>query len=190
MFYLDAWVVERAAGELLEGDVRSPGFSTGVIHDSRLAKSITSLHQDLEDGRTTLLERQSRLAFILSHWILNHSDTTRSARTGSEPAGVKKAKEYLRERASEPVSLAELSQAAGLSAFRLNRVFSRIVGLAPHAYQVLLRVEKARKLLATGIRPAAAAAEAGFADQSHLNRHFRRITGVTPGEYGKIVQDR
>jgi len=189
MFYLDARIVERVAGELSECDARCPGFPAGVILDPLLARLITSLHQDLEDGRTTLLERQSRLERILSHWIVNHSDETRPMRTDSESAGVKRAKEYLRERFSEPVSLAELSRAAGLSSFRLNRAFSRAVGLAPHAYQVLLRVEMARKLLAAGVRPADVASETGFADQSHLNRHFSRITGVTPGVYGKIVQD-
>lgn len=190
MFYLDAEVVECAAGELAGCAVRAPGFPAGVIHDPLLARAIGSLHQDLEDGSTTLLERQGRLSVILSNWISRHSETRRAVRAGPEPAAVKRAKEYLREGFSGPVSLAELSQAAGLSAFRLNRVFSRAVGLAPHAYQVLLRVEKARKLLAAGISPAAVAAETGFADQSHLNRHFRRITGVTPGAYGKIVQDR
>lgn len=190
MFYLDANVVERTAGELGERDAVPPGFPAGVIHDPILARSLSSLHQDLENGCTTLLERQNRLSQLLSRWIVRHSGKTRSVRAGREHAGVKRAKEYLREKVLEPVTLVELSQAAKLSAFRLNRVFSRAVGLAPHAYQVLLRVEKARTLLAAGIRPVDVAVQTGFADQSHLNRHFRRITGVTPGVYGKIVQDR
>lgn len=46
------------------------------------------------------------------------------------------------------------------------------------------RVIRARALLAQGLPPAAVAAATGFADQAHLTRVFRRITGVTPGRYG------
>ena len=64
------------------------------------------------------------------------------------------------------------------------------MGLAPHEYQVQLRVNRARALLESGESAAQAALDSGFADQSHLNRHFRRILGLTPGAYRKIVQDR
>jgi AraC-like DNA-binding protein len=57
------------------------------------------------------------------------------------------------------------------------------VGITPHAYLVQRRVRLARGLLAAGRTPAQAAAEAGFADQSHLTRAFLRQLGVTPGRY-------
>jgi AraC-like DNA-binding protein len=58
-----------------------------------------------------------------------------------------------------------------------------VYGLAPSDYQRQLRVRAARRLLARDIAPAAAAAAAGFADQAHLTRWFRRYYGVTPGAY-------
>jgi AraC-like DNA-binding protein len=192
MFYLDAPVVESVAGELAGASAFSPDFPGGVIQDPLLARELRALHLALEGGETTLLERQNRLATILARWISRHSERPPGALAppGSEPAAVRRAREYLRERAAQPVSLAELSQAAGLSGCRLNHVFSKSVGLPPHAYQIQMRVALARGLLAAGASPAKAAAETGFADQSHLTRHFRRITGFTPGAYGKIVQDR
>ncbi len=51
-----------------------------------------------------------------------------------------------------------------------------------------LRVRLAQRLLRSGLRPAAAAVAAGFADQSHLHRHFARIVGVTPGAYARAVR--
>ena len=190
MFYLDAPVVERLAGELDGQGVKIPDFPGGVIQDPQLASALRRLHLDLEAGSTTLLERQSRLSTILSAWISRHAERKSRVRPADEPRAVSRAREYLRERASSPVSLEELSQASGLSGFRLNRQFSRFVGLAPHAYQVMLRVEAARALIASGRSVSDAALESGFCDQSHLTRHFRRITGLTPGAYGKIVQDR
>ena len=190
MFYLEPEVVERLAGELCGRDARVPDFPGGVIIDPYLARDLGSLHRDLEAGGTTLLERQTRLAAALASWISRHSEQRLRPRSGPEPIAVSRAKEYLRERVAEPVSLSELSRSAGLSGCRLNRVFSQSLGLPPHAYQVQLRVDRARALLCAGASPAQAALESGFADQSHLTRHFRRVTGVTPGAYGKIVQDR
>lgn len=189
MFYLEASEVERVAAGLTDGRAVLPVFAGGVVHDPLLAGSIRSLHLDLEAGLPTLLEGQSRLSAILEAWISRHAESRPRLRGGLEHAAVDRARQYLREWVAEPVSLAELAGVSGLSGCHLNRVFSRMVGLPPHAYQIQLRVERARGLLAAGMSPAEAAASSGFADQSHLNRHFRRLTGVTPGAYGKIVQD-
>ena len=63
------------------------------------------------------------------------------------------------------------------------RAFTEAYGLAPSDYQRQLRVRTARGLLSHGVSPALAAAEAGFADQAHLTRHFKRVVGVPPAAY-------
>ena len=75
-----------------------------------------------------------------------------------------------------------LAAAAGCSRYAAYRAFTQAYGLAPSDYQRQLRVRAARRLL-RGRAPARAAAEAGFADQAHLTRWFRRYYGVTPGAY-------
>jgi AraC-like DNA-binding protein len=65
------------------------------------------------------------------------------------------------------------------------RSFARAYGVSPHAYLVGRRVELARKLLLAGASPADTAVGAGFYDQAHLTRHFRRHTSVTPGAYAR-----
>ncbi|MCA1625949.1 MAG: helix-turn-helix domain-containing protein, partial [Acidobacteria bacterium] len=67
----------------------------------------------------------------------------------------------------------------------ISRTFKQHVGLAPHEYLVQLRVACAKAKLAEGMPIADAAIYSGFTDQSHLNRHFKRITHLTPGEYAK-----
>ncbi len=73
------------------------------------------------------------------------------------------------------------------------RVFCKQVGLPPHAYLVQTRVARAKVLLSMRLPIAQVAADTGFTDQSHLNRHFKRIVGVTPRQYAlgccKNVQD-
>ena len=70
------------------------------------------------------------------------------------------------------------------------RVFRKVLGLPPHAYLVQVRITQAKKLLASGMAIAEVAAETGFSDQSHLHRHFKRIVGVTPGQYVKGFESR
>ncbi|RKQ92729.1 AraC family transcriptional regulator [Solirubrobacter pauli] len=100
-----------------------------------------------------------------------------------EHAAVRRAIAHIRERWDQPVALAELSAVAGLSRFELVRRFSAQVGLPPHAFQVDLRVNRARALLGAGHAPAEVALRCGFADQAHLTRTFRRHVGITPARY-------
>jgi AraC-like DNA-binding protein len=104
-----------------------------------------------------------------------------------EHAAVRRALAHLRERWDQPVPLAELAAVAGLSRFELVRRFKHQVGLPPHAFQVDLRILRARELLARGHAPAEVAATCGFADQAHLTRTFRRSVGITPGRYARAV---
>ncbi|MFN2564629.1 MAG: helix-turn-helix domain-containing protein [Gemmatimonadaceae bacterium] len=101
------------------------------------------------------------------------------------PAGVVRARDYLRARPMESVSLDELAAVAGLSKFYLLRAFSRAYGLTPHAYQMELRLARARRLLAEGRPLSHVTYDAGFADQSHLTRRFAAFYGLTPARYAR-----
>ena len=97
---------------------------------------------------------------------------------------------------SKIASEVENPQSAGAlmrSPFRFARLFKATFGLPPHAFQIQVRIERARHDLRAGRPLAEAAARAGFADQCHMHRHFRRIVGMTPGQFqatvGKNVQD-
>ena len=81
------------------------------------------------------------------------------------------------------VVLADAARELGADPAVLVRAFSATFGITPHAYLVGRRLELARDLLLDGVRPAAAATEAGFYDQAHLTRHFRRFLATTPGRF-------
>lgn len=106
-------------------------------------------------------------------------------RDHADHAAVRRAQAHLRERWDEKVTLAELSATAGLSRFELVRRFREQTGVTPHAFQINLRIEEARRLLAGGTPPAAVAARCAFADQPHLTRVFKRAVGVSPGRYAR-----
>jgi AraC-like DNA-binding protein len=96
---------------------------------------------------------------------------------------VQKLRAHLDATYDREVSLDELAALSGASKFTLLRWFVSEVGVPPHGYQLLVRVDKARQLLAEGRPATEVALSVGFSDQSHLIRQFRHLEGVTPGEY-------
>jgi AraC-like DNA-binding protein len=86
-----------------------------------------------------------------------------------------------------PLDSDDLERVSGLDRFSLARAFRAAFGTAPHRYLVARRVAAARRLIADGTALAEIAAACGFADQSHLNRHFKAHIGVTPGRYARLL---
>jgi len=80
-------------------------------------------------------------------------------------------------------SVREAAAHVGMSREGFSRKFRKLHGVPPHAFWHLARLNDARRLLRAGLPIAAVAADAGFSDQSHLGRCFRRAFGVTPGRF-------
>ena len=100
---------------------------------------------------------------------------------------VRLARDYLHAHPADVITLRDLARLTGMSTYHLARTFKAEIGMAPHAYQVQLRVLQAKRLLAAGRSTAEAAATCGFCDQAHLTGHFKRHVGVTPGAYARSV---
>jgi AraC-like DNA-binding protein len=106
------------------------------------------------------------------------------ARGGLPSAVMRRVCQHIDANLSESIDLAGLAAVAGLSVFHFAREFKQSAGVAPHYYLIRRRVERARQMLTrTDLPLSEIALVAGFADQSHLARHFRRIIGTTPGEF-------
>lgn len=154
------------------------------ISDGPLATALTRLAEALE-GSAGSLERQSLLAEALER-LAAHAGGAHAPQRDEELAqAVGRARELLEEEDGTGLSLPDLAQACGAEAYALHRAFTRVTGLPPHAFQTHLRLRRAKTLLRAGKSPTDAALEAGFCDQSHLNRHFARLVGLTPAQYAK-----
>lgn len=181
----------RLAAEAIGGR-REPGtlLLPPVIEDPEAARLVGGLFLAEEQG-APLLERETRLLALLARVVTRHALAPVRPREPSVPAAaIAGARDYLAAHAAENVALSRLAGLVGLDPFALLRGFSRAYGLPPHAWLLQERVRLAQRLLRAGRSPAEAAAEAGFSDQSHLNRHFRRILGVTPGAYRRAAMGR
>nr|WP_242053378.1 AraC family transcriptional regulator [Nostoc parmelioides] len=88
---------------------------------------------------------------------------------------------YIHSHLDQPIQLAELAEIYGLSPYYFCRLFKQLMGVAPYQYVLQQRMEKAKQLLQQGQYAIAdIALMVGCADQSHLTKHFKKYTGVTP----------
>jgi AraC-like DNA-binding protein len=187
-----------------------PLFRSPVIQDPAMAASVRRLHHVLT-GPASELERYERLAgtarLLVRHASGREPARREPARGAADRRVAARIRELIRASAGDPdaggpgggglsggnltargpggrdLTADDLAAAAGCSRHAAYRAFTQAYGLAPSDYQRQLRVQAARRLLSAGVTPARAAAEAGFADQAHLTRWFRRYYGVTPGAY-------
>ncbi|KNC89932.1 helix-turn-helix transcriptional regulator [Trabulsiella odontotermitis] len=175
------WHMLYIEPDVMTGELNGQLDVKPVANDSVLSASMQQLFLMLNaptPDRTAIEEAvmQCLMRVTKQHLL---SVTPRNACSPS----IALAKEYLDDSPAEPVTLAALAGLCGISRFQLIRGFSRDVGTTPHAWLIQSRVRLAKRLLQQGARPIDAALQAGFADQSHLTRAFRRQFGMTPGQY-------
>jgi AraC-like DNA-binding protein len=190
MFYCEPHLIQRAADEMVGKPVSLPFFQKGVIEDDDLASEIQSLHIVLSNGSEGKLEIESRFLQMLIRFVSRHADMSYPFRkVGQEHPAVLIIKRLMKDLYHENISLAQLAAESGLSPFHLIRVFKAETGLTPHRYLSQIRVRRAEQMIRQGHDLADTAYGVGFVDQSHLNRHFKGITGITPGAYRNFLQD-
>jgi AraC-like DNA-binding protein len=171
---------DRLGEDLIGAAVNQPEYV-----DPLLRHRLHQLHRVLLDGQEDL-EAQSRLLLIeerLKQHLNRQVGTTDTRRHDSGIAG--RLRELLDAHVADGISLEEAGKVVQAHPVHLVRAFSREYGMPPHRYLTGRRVDLARRYLLDGYPAAEVATRAGFYDQSHLNRHFRKMLGVTPKTFLK-----
>jgi AraC-like DNA-binding protein len=97
------------------------------------------------------------------------------------------ARDYLEAHATRSVRSQELEKITGLDRYALSRHFRALLATSPHRFLLMRRLQHARSMIEAGEPLAEIAVATGFADQSHLNRHFKKAFGLTPGRWAGLV---
>jgi AraC-like DNA-binding protein len=179
---LEEWLSEQQVKPLrAEFSAVSKRISEGLLAKFR------RLFETL-DPNTAPMQLQSDAIELSESLIAELIAGADDAKLPDGPAirGTARMRECLHEEGLD-IDLDTLANKVGLSRFQALRAFKRRYGLPPHAYQLCLRVSRARTMLNAGGAPADVAVRCGFVDQSHLNRHFKRHLGVTPMQYAIAV---
>jgi AraC-like DNA-binding protein len=187
-FYPTSADVRDAASEAAGKRLPVPSFPKAVIHDQHVTRILRELHLLLLEPNAAMAQ-ESYSIWVASELVTRHAATGTIPRgIGSERKAVRLAREFIEANHSDNIALSQISTLTGLSSFHLLRVFTREVGMPPHAYLNQVRINRARRLLSLGWAIARVANEIGFVDQSHFSKHFKRMMGVTPGQYASSVR--
>jgi AraC family transcriptional regulator len=188
MLGFQPWFFERVAAELgttatLPAETNNRKLPTS--HPACLL--MQQLLHELEAPAGAALAAEA-LARAIAVQLLREFDHIRVARPAqpAPPVAVLKVVDLMRQRLADSLTLEELAAVAGVSPFHFARQFKTATGHPPHDYLIRLRVDRAQELIRQHHHEwtlAAVANECGFADQSHMARHFRRVLGVSPGEF-------
>jgi AraC family transcriptional regulator len=102
---------------------------------------------------------------------------------------LRRALDYIEANLGQNISLADIAAVVGLSVSHFKILFRESVGLPAHQYLIRRRVERAKSLLREGeLSISQIAMETGFAHQSHLARHMRRVLGVSPKALREMIR--
>jgi AraC-like DNA-binding protein len=156
-------------------------FSQPMSTDAALFGGLNRLHAILVDSNADVLRKESAaIAFFsevqnkLNPAVLPDRDATRQ---------LTRAAEFIAENCTRSLKLEDICDAVGLSASHLIRAFKQRYGMTPHAYLINRRIQYSRAQLRRGRVIAEVALDAGFSDQAHLQRIFKRLVAATPGQY-------
>ncbi|MDY0094470.1 MAG: AraC family transcriptional regulator [Candidatus Vecturithrix sp.] len=186
MAYVPVMFVQEILSEFSTTALRY--FPSPVTFNSKISRRLLYALRSLEQQSGSILEAQTCFFQAIADLFLSHAQPRYSpTHVVNNPAVIRHACEFIRTRVADNLSLDEIAREVGVSRFYFLRLFKASTGLSPHAYLMMRRLELAKHLIQQGKTLAQAAYDAGFADQSHLTRHFKAAYGFTPGQFQHAI---
>ncbi|MCC2609256.1 AraC family transcriptional regulator [Neorhizobium petrolearium] len=178
MLYLPPERLIEAAG----GVAGLPFVPEPVMADDAFRDCLAEALDDLDATPQELLLDDLIARLTASLW--RHADSRGALPDKSTSReAVLRCRDYLQDNCDRAVSSQELEAVSGLDRYTTSRQFRKLLGTSPHRYLVMRRLDRAKQLLFEGGSLADAAFGAGFADQAHFTRHFKKTFGMTPGRW-------
>lgn len=172
----------------LLGKIDTIHFNDLILNDDYLAQRFLAFHNVLEYSNDSL-EQDSAFTTILSELIQRHGDLNFDfTKAGMERLPIKVVRECIDDLFASDLNLDDLAELSQLNRHHLLRTFRKELGLTPHAYQTMRRVQAAKQKLERGDLPIQVAIDCGFFDQSHMSRIFKKHVGLSPGQYSKLFR--
>lgn len=181
MFYFD---LPTLAKQFEHSDVLiDPIINQSVINDKHLFDQLLQLHLSLEIGSFELT-KESLLTITLEKLLTKYGSSKTIDQTSAIDAkGAFIARDFIQDNWASNISLSDLEAVSACSKFQLIRSFKALFGVTPHQFLLLIKAQKAKYFLSTGMSCVNTSLTCGFYDQSHFNRNFKRAFGVSPANY-------
>ena len=179
--YLRPSYMEKLLGMGLEG--KEIYFKNHTFENRILATQFISLLERDELHQISKLEFECRFVDLVQELLLKNTALKDLKTLTSHDQMIKRAKEYMNDHYESDFSLEDIARELDISKYHFLRLFKESTFLSPMAYLMARRIEKAKEKLQTGKALIETAHECGFYDQSHLNRRFKSVFGITPKTY-------
>lgn len=184
MLYLEPRLVRDALG----ARARSlPFVRAAVLPDAPLMRALQLAFADMDHAWEALERDQIVLALADALLALDPSARGSNTQVSACAIAVERARQYLDAHYTRVVASDELEAVSGLDRYALARHFRARLGTSPYRYLTMRRLDRVRARLRAGDGLADAAADCGFADQSHMTRQFKRAYGVAPGQWQRLL---
>jgi AraC-like DNA-binding protein/ligand-binding sensor protein len=129
-----------------------------------------------------------RLLEVFAQHLALAAEQIATQQTHAEPPMVEQARQVIEERSGETLTLTDIARSVHVSTFHFCKIFKHATGMTFTQYLAMVRIAKAKKLLANPqARISEVAYQAGFASLTHFNRMFRRIAGQSPTDFRRQV---
>lgn len=176
--------VEPALFQQALGGRPLPFVEGGISDDPRLYAATDVLLRGMDYPLDPLERDDAILDLALA---LDAVSGARRLRQTADYHAARRAREYLHDALDCAVSLDDLAAATGRDRWSLSRDFRAFFGTSPYRYLTMRRLDRVRQLMLLGRPLVEAAAAAGFADQSHMTRHFTKTYGLSPSRWLKTL---
>jgi AraC family transcriptional regulator len=193
LVYLSPKVLEEAITQGAEREATSaelvPRFLIRDLALERIAHLL--LREICEPGPDSRLSADVLAQDLAEHLVATHSNRAPRSRRRPHaiaPGCLRRAREFMRGNLSRPMSLQEIADSAGVSAFHFARGFRRATGLPPHQYLTEQRLLKARILLHNPSLSIGEVAQAVGFTHSHFTALFTRRLGMTPTKFREVLR--
>ncbi len=178
-------IMVMPVGSVTEWRWRGTANSLHIYLDPKLIAQVSTTSFELDLSRTAVESLANILAVHLIRYIFGLRRPA-TLRDGVLPRRkLATIVDYIMANLDGSPTLEQMAALVDLSPYHFARQFKAATGLPPHQFLIARRVEQAQQLLCGRGRLSLsdAAIRAGFSDQSQLSLHFKRIVGVTPGQF-------
>ncbi len=166
---------------------RALDFAHPVLDNPAIAAAIARVHDRVRHEQNE--PRESDELVRLARLLRDSATRPPVFKPPVDRRNIHAVRDMLTERPMRNVRLSDLAGAAGLSQFHFTRVFKSEIGLPPYAYFEQVRIAHAHDLIHQGHDLTSVAYQLGYADQSHLTRHFHRGSFTTPGHLAQLARN-
>ncbi len=186
--YFVVYVGEGAWAELIlrVGIPASTRFSQPIVHDNILLFALKGLWSELHSRPHTVT--LDDIANLLRMTVGRGKTETGNTVAGAQPPAIlQNLSSQNTLQAEGALRVEDVAAALGMTRFQLSRLCQASHGMQPRRLKLQLMVAQAQVEISRGASLTEAALLAGFSDQSHMTREFRKTIGMTPREYQAVL---